>query len=34
MNLFMDGLLGKDLEISLVNLKSQLEKSNSRIYAF
>ena len=34
MHLFMDGLLGKDLEISLVNLKSQLEKSNSGVFAF
>ncbi len=27
MNLFMDGVLGKDLEVSLNNLKNVLEKS-------
>ncbi len=27
MNLFMDGMLGKDMEVSLATLKSILEKS-------
>ena len=33
MHLFIEGLLGKDLETSLINLKSQLEQENSKVTA-